>query len=69
MFRVFDTLHGVSNPQLSLAVRDPSISIDAWLDKTVPEHLGRMDAGGVDQAAIHGSAVYRRTEGWRRRGA
>jgi predicted TIM-barrel fold metal-dependent hydrolase len=65
MVRVFDCHHGVSHPELKLAPRDPSaaFSLDNWLERTVAEHLGRMDAGGVDQAAIHGSQTYRRTEG------
>jgi predicted TIM-barrel fold metal-dependent hydrolase len=65
VFKVFDCMHGVSNPDLSLAQRDPSmsLSLDAWLDDVVPQHLARMDAGGVDHAAINASVVYRRTEG------
>jgi predicted TIM-barrel fold metal-dependent hydrolase len=55
----------VSNPLLGLTPRDPAgpISLPAWLDATVADHLARMDAGGVDQAAIHGGVGYRRTDG------
>ena len=63
--RVFDCHHGVTNPELSTAPRraDRPVSLDAWFDKAVPEHVERMDAGGVDQAAIHAITRYRRTLG------
>ena len=65
MLQVFDCHHGVSNPELSVAPRNPAaaFSLTEWLDCTLADHCERMDAGGVAQAAIHASVGYRRTEG------
>ena len=66
MVRVFDCHHGVSNHlELSLAPREhfPKLSLEEWLDQTVTSHIARLDQGGVDQAAIHASVGYRRTDG------
>jgi predicted TIM-barrel fold metal-dependent hydrolase len=64
--KVFDCHHGVSNHlELSLAPRErfPQLTMNEWLDQTVTSHIARLDAGGVDQAAIHASVGYRRSAG------
>ena len=64
--KVFDCHHGVSNHlELSMAPREqfPSLTMQEWLDQTVTSHMARLDAGGVDQAAIHASVGYRRSAG------
>src|SRR5579864_7602202 len=66
MARVFDCHHGVSNHlELSVAPRErfPKMTMDEWLDHTVTSHVARLDEGGIDQAAIHASVGYRRTDG------
>ncbi len=63
MSPVFDCHHGVSNPQLTLAPGGGPASLESWLDWAVADHLGRMDVGGVDHAAIHAAFGYRHTHG------